>query len=404
MTDDDSGPTGIFGLNARAVFVASEEGDYTILVVDSANMSVGGYILTVSEGKRNDPITQTGFSLDHYLTSQGLFSRYVSANFPFTMLYPAEFGDASGPDCIDASACFAGDTEYFVISEASPSELTRSERDPDQMLKMLRMGMESEIGETMVLSRRTFTTMQGLDARMESMTAYEGTAYIASFVFFDEDIGMFVGMFITDLDADADLGVLEDSAEFMFSTLHVYDDERPADDAAFHLEQAMLQAAKGYYRPALADLKFALLLDAEMAEAYALRAVIHEATGDYDAALADLDAALALEPDNVALLERLAFLYWYQGEIEQALSKLDQVIELRPDYQRPYRLNALFRTSTGDYAAALAELAQVRGDGGRWPSGVLRSTSAPTCISSPVRWKRRWLTTRRRWLRTSSTR
>ena len=314
--DDDGGPTGLFGVNARAIFIAPEDGEYRILVGNTGEPAVGGYILNVSTGARTEPLTDAVFDEEHYFTSRGMFARYESAGFLFTMLYPAGYNVDS--ECEDATACFAGSTEYLSIFEASPSELAPSERDPDVMLNMLGAGMESGIGETTVLSRRTLTTHQGLDGKMESMTAYDGTTYIASFAFFDEDTGMFVGMLIAELGADANLDAVEAFVEFLFSTLHVYDDESLADDPVFHLEQAMVQAAKGYYRPALADLKFALMLDEELVEAYALRADVHRNMGNYDLALDDLDAALEIEPDNADFLEGQAYLFWYQGDYEQA--------------------------------------------------------------------------------------
>lgn len=356
--DDDSGPAGIFGLNARAVFVASEEGEYTVVISDASRASVGGYILEVSEGKSYDPVTETSMSLDHYLTSHGLFSRYESAGFPFTLLYPAGFTYDFGLECEDWTMCLASETGYLFILEASPSELATSQRDPDQMLKLMRMGAESTYDDIQGLSRRTITTTQGRDGRMESITAYDATSYIASFASFSEDIGMFAGMFAVNLAADTNLEALEEYVAFLFSTFHVDDATYRANDPAIYLEQGMVQAAKGYYRQALANLSFAIMLDGKLVEAYALRAAIHTNMGDYDEALTDLEAALALEPDNVAFLEDRAFLYWYQGDYEQALASSDRVVELRPKSAGLYSNRAICRATAGDYDGALEDLAQ----------------------------------------------
>jgi tetratricopeptide (TPR) repeat protein len=354
--DDDSGPAGLFGLNARVVFVAPEDGEYSISISDSAGEAVGGYILNVSKGMRSTPLTDTVFEEQHYLTSRGMFDRYMSAGFPFAVLYPAHY--TADWYCEDATACFAGSTDYLVITEASSSELAPSERDLDLILDTLKTGLGLGLGEITVLSRQTLRTQQGLDAKMESMTANYENAYIASFAFFDEGIGLFIGIYVSQLRADANLAAMDDFAEFLFSTFRVYNADSLADDPAYHLEEGMVQAAKGYYRPALADLKFALLLNEEMVEAYKLRARIHSNMGNHDLSLADLEAALELEPDDATLILSQAHQFWYQGDYGQALTRSEDGIELRPDYQGTYNNRALYQAAAGDYEGALQELAK----------------------------------------------
>ena len=331
VMDDDSGLVALFGTNARLVYVAPEDGAYTVLVYDAADFSVGGYSLTVEKASIQDTPTEAAIWRDYYTTSHGQFARYYSNIYDYSLLYPAQYEDSDSCD-ETVVACLATGEALLQIMEGPLSELPLHERDQEIILEDLLKAMENSTPGLELRSSRTVTTIQGLTGSVGSLSMDDQGGYMAAFVYASPEMDFVTFVMVAlPLPQGSDLDGIEADMDHLFSTFHIVDESHLAGDPAYHLTSGMSRVTRWHYASARTDLKMALMVDESLAEAYAVRALAHRNMGNYDLALADVDAALELDADNYGYLGNRYYLYWLTGEFEKALAATEAAAELNPD-------------------------------------------------------------------------
>jgi putative PEP-CTERM system TPR-repeat lipoprotein len=100
--------------------------------------------------------------------------------------------------------------------------------------------------------------------------------------------------------------------------------------AAWRTQRALARAALGERDTAEAELRAALALDPDQAQARLLQARLLARAGDLDAAARTVDAVLAAHPDEADALRARAALAQARGEREAAIASLRRLLALRP--------------------------------------------------------------------------
>ena len=353
--DDDSGPTGLFGLNARFVAEAQADGEHLLFVSDAIDSSVGGYILTVTEAGENEPLTETTLSDQYYSTPRGLFEIYESPGLPFTMLFPAYYTESAECDP-EVTACFESGTEALLFFEFALGDLPASQKSTDGMAAELLRGLRFAFQDAQLMSDRTIVTTQGREGGLVSVTALGNTVYASAFGLFDEDHGGFAAMYVQNLGADGNVQDVEDWLVDVVATVRVVDADHSYEEASHYLEAAMHSAAGSRYGEALGSLAMALALDKDSAYAYNMRAIVHYRLGDFESAAEDLRRAIELQPESIVLQRQLANVFWLDGDYEAAIDAYTEALDQRKDSLGIYNDRALARASAGDGEGALRDL------------------------------------------------
>jgi tetratricopeptide (TPR) repeat protein/tRNA A-37 threonylcarbamoyl transferase component Bud32 len=99
-------------------------------------------------------------------------------------------------------------------------------------------------------------------------------------------------------------------------------------EAEDYYQRGQLLFMESDYDAAVNDLDRAILLDADLVDAYVLRASSNLELGNPEAAKADLERALQFGNDSAEVFETLGDIYFDDGELEVALENYDAYVEL----------------------------------------------------------------------------
>jgi tetratricopeptide (TPR) repeat protein len=94
------------------------------------------------------------------------------------------------------------------------------------------------------------------------------------------------------------------------------------------------------------------------AMAYRNRALVHMQLGDPLAALQDFEAAIQRSPREIGLRLERATLYAYVGRADDAAKEYDILAQISPENPQVFLNRAWFRTTQGEYQAAIADTEQ----------------------------------------------
>lgn len=154
---------------------------------------------------------------------------------------------------------------------------------------------------------------------------------------------------------------------------YVQDSNYVAADSAFqtlfeyHKSYAPGYFTRGQYNlmrgdtlAAMSDLDYAITLDKNLSEAYAVRGVLRvERDEDYEGALTDLDEAIKLSPRRVPYYINRALVRYFSDDLRGAMSDYDYVLILDPNNVMTYYNRGLLRAQVGDRNRAVDDFTQV---------------------------------------------
>ncbi|HUA16423.1 MAG TPA: tetratricopeptide repeat protein [Verrucomicrobiae bacterium] len=129
------------------------------------------------------------------------------------------------------------------------------------------------------------------------------------------------------------------------------------------------------YEPARHDLEAALQLSPRLHGLHTLVGVARDKTGDQKAAEPAFRQALQENPDDFEANLYLGALLYKQRHLDEARIYLDRAVKLRPDDSMARYESAMLKSTSGDYAAAAAELEGVIKDNPDWLEPHVELTS-----------------------------
>ena len=214
--DDDSGG-GLFGTNARLTYRAAHTYTHLIVVQDAIGAHVGGYFLTVSEAPPDavavsPPPRREVTTVD---SPFGLMGVYESAQYPFSIQYPADWVEQ--PAQLDVTASFAADQNTtFSIAEEDLVALELGEGTVHDFVDLI-IDIFAALDIELV-SREDVTTPQGLEAEVVEFAMLGGTVRASKLVYVHEGIISFEATYVA---LTARHEELEELIEYSFGTFEV---------------------------------------------------------------------------------------------------------------------------------------------------------------------------------------
>jgi S1-C subfamily serine protease/tetratricopeptide (TPR) repeat protein len=351
--DDDSSPSGLFGLSARIVYEAPADGDYMLVVFDATQTAQGGYFLKITEAQASTPTTKLVQSRRKYFSRYGGLWQYESQEYGFTIRYPEGFKESQ----CQLTACFSADSGVFLaIAEENVQDLPLLDKSLNGYVEDRLDLMNSSQTYAQLISRTPFTTPQGFIGEILHYSARNDLVNVREFIYLNPDGIVFTMTYVTRAKITAEAEQLFD---FTFSTFRIWDEEKLAEDPIYHLDEGTHLNGLRQYEAALDAFSQAIALAPDLVEAYLWRSVSYKLLGDYNRSLADLNEVIALSPDEIKYLRERALLYWQMGKDVEALEDADRAIEANPEDTGLYNNRALFRATAGDFAGALADLEEV---------------------------------------------
>lgn len=135
--------------------------------------------------------------------------------------------------------------------------------------------------------------------------------------------------------------------------------EIAAEDKIFQSNQKLADCRKLYYdgdyRGVVKLCDEAIKLNANNAQAYALRGAIYKEMQNYDAAISDLSKAIELQPDYAAAYNDRGTVYQAQQNFSQAFSDYDKGVRLDPNEPAGYVNRGMMYLVTSKFNEAVAD-------------------------------------------------
>ena len=135
--------------------------------------------------------------------------------------------------------------------------------------------------------------------------------------------------------------------------------EIAAEDKIFQSNQKLADCRKLYYdgdyRGVVKLCDEAIKLNANNAQAYALRGAIYKELQNYDAAISDLSKAIELQPDYAAAYNDRGTVYQAQQNFSQAFSDYDKGVKLDPNEPAGYVNRGMMYLVTSKFNEAVAD-------------------------------------------------
>ena len=185
VSDDDSGE-GLFGVDAKLIYLAPHSGRYLIQISDALFQDFGAYILTVEAAAPDAIPVETPEGPSRIDTPFGVMTVYESVQYPFSIQRPANWNEQ--PPKGAATASFAGSAgEQFVITEEDLiaggfGEMTLTEYG-DLIISIL--------GDTIIgfelTSRKQVTRGQGHPAEVLTFEGFGGRIKFSRFIYLHEN-------------------------------------------------------------------------------------------------------------------------------------------------------------------------------------------------------------------------
>jgi hypothetical protein len=178
--DDDSG-RGLFDTNARLIYQAPQSGQYFLIVEDAVGANAGGYYLTVSEAPAG--ATPAVPSITPIPTAApiasdfGLMSTYQSAQFPFSIQYPAGWTE-QGASVAGTTAMFTDEENAsLIIAEEDVVALGLGKLTQEKYTDLLETNLNATQSNIALHARRQTTLKNGIAGEILEFTAYGDTYY-----------------------------------------------------------------------------------------------------------------------------------------------------------------------------------------------------------------------------------
>ena len=355
--DDDSGPQGIFGLNAEIVYEAPESGEYTLIISDATGADVGAYIATLRTAEAGERATELETRNSLTLSPYGRLAQYEGNDADFQLLYPIDWivpedlEESCGPGV--TLCAFDGSGAGLILVE---EDLTGTHLEDADLAEYVDETVEF-LADTMpgfeLIYREEYTTLQGMDAETITFEGQGGRITVRRLFFVDDDNHAISVAILADTD---DFELFEDFVDLLFESFRFWDTENLESDPVWHFDEGNRLGAQEKYTEALAAFDRAIELDADFARAYVPRAHVHAKIEDFDRMLADLDRYVELEPDDPDGYKTRSFWYLVLGRYEPALVDLDRALEIDPEDVQIFNSRAQAQAAMGDSDAALATL------------------------------------------------
>lgn len=176
MKDDDSG-AGLFGLNAELTYQAPHFGTYFIVVDDVAEVSVGGYQLTVGDRYEGAPTPMAPPPTPTALPP-GQAAVYRSDDYPFILEVPSDYREMREECSVGLTTCYIGpDGGFVTIAEEELANLGIEINSLTEYTDLLVSIMESQTSAFELLSREQVETAAG-PAEIISFTFQIGGTFL----------------------------------------------------------------------------------------------------------------------------------------------------------------------------------------------------------------------------------
>ena len=175
VVDDDSGG-GLFGLNAKLTYRAPHTGSYAITISDAFSTGVGGYIFSVAEAPPGAAaVLPVAIPVPTTIDSPfGQMALYESAQYPFSIQYPAEWPEQPvAPEELTA-AFFGEEGGQFFIAEEAVAVLGLGEVTLSAYTDVILSTLSAQVPGFELLSRDQQVTTQGLPAEVLEIGALGG--------------------------------------------------------------------------------------------------------------------------------------------------------------------------------------------------------------------------------------
>lgn len=352
---DGAGP---FRSNPRIVYEAPATDDYTLIVGSESDLDIGGYILSVTEADADEQPTELYQDQSFFVSPYGLMAQYESERYGYTAKYPALWSVSECPEGAEMTACFSGANGALFVAEEDLSVLPSDYRSRTAYVDATEKVLGSSLAGGELVARSEFTSPQGYTVDLLHFTGQGGLATLLRFIYVNEAEEWAANLtLVTSTDNYDDL---ERTLDYVLSTFRLWDEQADLkEDPIYHLDEGIRLASEQQNLAAIGELGQAIKRDPTLLDAFLIRNVVYNGMGQFKLAAADLEKALALQPDDAKLYTQLGLALWYAGEALPALEATDQAIALDPELISAYNNRALMRASTGDYASALEDMAQI---------------------------------------------
>lgn len=353
----DGGSTSVFGENARLVYVAPKDGEYTFIVSASGGEGGGGYFITTTMADEGEKATVASETTTYRLSGYGKLQTYESDKHSFTLAYPGEWTQSACPE--GTTACF-GDPRIasLFIAEEDLTEfpMEMSDLTLEGYVDLLEELMLANVPSAKLLKRETLVNAQGLEGIQLVVSGQSGLVVISRFVYVNEDSIAFNATYLASSRAYESL---EPFIEYSYKTFREWDEDNLEEDPVYHLDEGVKLVGEKEFDLALEELNTAIEMNPELKEAYAMRSSVYLRLAEYDLALADIERAIELDPEDDDYVSQKSFVYWYQGDSEMAVEIATQYIELASNKESAYNNRALMRALAGDFEGALADMDEI---------------------------------------------
>jgi len=214
--DDDSG-RGLFGVDAELIYRAPHTGSYFINVFDALGVHHGGYVFSVvaaPPGSVPIPIPAGPKQID---SPFGPMTLYESAQFPFSIQYPADWSEQPTPE--NTTATFAGDNNaQLLITEEDLVAAGLGKLTLIEYVDLVISVVESNPADPQLVSRQRVSTAHGSPAEILLFDTFGGLFKGSRFIFLHDNKIAFNASYVAPKDRYAELQPL---FEYSFGTFNV---------------------------------------------------------------------------------------------------------------------------------------------------------------------------------------
>lgn len=180
---DDDGGKGLHGLNAELVYQVLEAGSHYV-VVESADLGVGGYVLGVDIARPGATPQPTPEGQARTIeTEYGNMAVLEDDDYGFSIQYPADWRQEVETGGIATKAVTDGDGRTFVVSIENLEELGLGDMTLDEYVDIVLTAVRARAGDVEVLSREQIETETGQPALILELSVVEGRLVGSRFIY-----------------------------------------------------------------------------------------------------------------------------------------------------------------------------------------------------------------------------
>lgn len=182
VSDDDSGK-GLHGLNAELVYQVLEAGSHHV-VVESADLSVGGYVLRVETARPGATPQPTPEGQSRTVeTDFGDMTVYEDTDAGFSIQYPADWRQEVETGGTATRAVTDGEGRTFVVTIEDLEALGLGEMTLDEYADIVLAAARTRVSDIEVLSRKRIETETGQPALKLELSLVNGRLLGSRFIY-----------------------------------------------------------------------------------------------------------------------------------------------------------------------------------------------------------------------------